>query len=94
MIAFQRGFLEYLRGDEAAGAVQMSWAARIPGAPPYVARLAAHACGQTGRKATARRIWAEIARRSEDPAMRALAEQRLFDLQINEITKMPAEIAQ
>ena len=44
MIAFQRGFLEYLRGDASIGAVQMQRASRIRGAPAYVARLAAHAC--------------------------------------------------
>jgi hypothetical protein len=91
MIAFHRGFLEYLRGDVSVGAMQMLWASRIPGAPPYVARLAAHACGQTGRRQTAIRIWEEIARRSEDPAMRLLAEQRLLDLRGDRTETIGAE---
>lgn len=91
MIAFQRGFLEYLRGDVSTGAAQMHQASRLPGAPPYVARLAAHACGRVGRTATAIRIWEEIARRSEDAAMRSLAEQRLEDLRSGGDRKMTVE---
>jgi len=85
MIAFQRGFLEYLRGDAATGSLQMVWAARLPGAPPYVARLAAHACGKTGRREMAIRIWQEIALHSEDPAIQALALQRLRDLRREDV---------
>jgi tetratricopeptide (TPR) repeat protein len=91
MIAFHRGFLEYLRGDASAGAVQMLQASRVPGAPRYAARLAAHACGQTGRREMAIEIWEEIARLSDDPPMRRLAEQRLHDLRTEGKQAMTAE---
>lgn len=79
-IAFHKGFLEYLRGDMAIGAAEMDRAAGLPDSPPYVRRMAAHAYGQTGREEMASKIWEEIARESRDPAMRALAEQRLLEL--------------
>ena len=62
------------------GAAEMERAANLPGSPPYVRRLAAHAYGQTGREEMAVRIWEEIVRETRDPAMRALAEQRIIDL--------------
>ena len=76
MIAFQRGFLEYMHGDGRIGATEMGVSAQMPGAPPYTARLAAHACARVGRAELAARLWEEMAR-STDPATRALANERL-----------------
>jgi hypothetical protein len=80
MLTFHRGFLEYLRGDAAIGAVEMGRAARLPNAPPYTARLAAHACGRTGSTMLALQIWEEIARATADPAIKRLAEERVAEL--------------
>lgn len=76
ILAFHRGFIEYMRGDRSAGAVLMARAAAMPGAEPYVSRMAAYACSRVGRAELAVRLWEEMAM-SSDPAMRALAEDRL-----------------
>lgn len=80
MLSFHRGFLEYLRGDRTIGALDMAAASRLPGAPPYVGRIAAHACGTAGSLELAIQIWGEIAQQSEDATVRAMAADRLADL--------------
>jgi hypothetical protein len=80
MVAFQRGFLEYMCGDRPTGAAYMDRASRMPGAPPYTRRLAANACLRTGRHELAVRLWEEIAWESEDEALRELARRKLDDL--------------
>jgi hypothetical protein len=79
ILAFQRGFIEYMRGDRSVGAAQMVRASRMAGAAPYASRLAAHAAARVGRVELAIRLWEELAG-SPDPALRALAEERLRDL--------------
>ncbi len=76
MLAFQRGFLESMRGDASRGALQMAHAAEMDGAPGYAARVAAFACTRAGRAELAIRLWEEIAR-DPDPAIRAVARERL-----------------
>ncbi len=78
-LAFQRGFIEYMRGDRSTGALLMARASRMPEAAPYASRLAAFACSRVGRNELAARLWEEMAA-GEDPALRALAEERLRDL--------------
>jgi len=84
MLAFQRGFLEYMEGDPALGALQMERASRIRGAPPYTSRLAAQACARTGQVALAIRLWEEI-ERSGEAAIRSVARQRLQELREREM---------
>lgn len=78
-IEFHRGFMETTRGDRSLGAVQMERASRMPGAAPYTKRLAAYALSRTGQRDAAVRLWRELAE-DPDPAIRAIAEQRLRDL--------------
>jgi hypothetical protein len=78
-LAFQRGFIEYMRGDRSTGALLMVRASRMPDAASYASRLAAFACSRVGRNELAARLWEEMAA-GEDPALRALAEERLRDL--------------
>lgn len=80
MLAFQRGFVEYLHGDPAEGAAWMARASRMPAAPAYTLRLAAAASARTGRIELAVELWEMVARESNDPGMRRLAEQKLKDL--------------
>ncbi len=79
-VSFHSGFLEYLRGDTGVGAGEMAVASRLPGAPPFAARLAAHAHSRAGSLEQAIRLWKQIARESTDPAIRALAEDRVWEL--------------
>ncbi|MBD3162174.1 MAG: hypothetical protein GF346_07665 [Candidatus Eisenbacteria bacterium] len=79
-LAFHHGFLEYLHGDPRLGAFRMEEAANLPGAPPYVARLAAHAYDRAGRSAAALAVWERIARETDDPGIRALAERRAAEI--------------
>jgi hypothetical protein len=76
MLAFQRGFLESMRGDPSRGALQMARAAGMKGAPRYAARVAAYACSRAGRAELAIRLWEEMTM-DPDPAIRALAQERL-----------------
>lgn len=79
ILAFQRGFIEYMRGDGSTGALWMERASRMPGAAPYASRLAAFACARVGRTELAIRLWEEMAEEG-DPALRAVADERLRDL--------------
>jgi pentatricopeptide repeat protein len=79
ILAFHRGFIEYMRGDRLVGALQMTRASRMPGAEGYASRMAAYACSRVGRTELALRLWEEMSV-SEDPALRALAEERLRGL--------------
>lgn len=79
-IPFHRGFLEYLRGDVAVGAREMDHASRLPGAPPYAARLAAHAYARSGQEDRAVQLWQAIERETDDPGIRAVARARLAEL--------------
>jgi hypothetical protein len=76
MIAFQRGFLESMKGDHALGAIQMAHASTMDGAPPYAGRVAAFACTRAGREELAIRLW-QAMEEDADPAIRALARERL-----------------
>ncbi len=79
MVPFQKGFLEYTRGEMRIGAVEMERASRLPGAPPFTARLSAQACAHAGKRELAIRLWEEMAT-SADDATRALALERLREL--------------
>lgn len=81
-IEFHRGFMETTRGDRRLGAAQMHRASRMQGAAPYTKRLAAHALSRTGQRDLAIHLWEELGR-DPDPAIRAIAEQRLLDLRGN-----------
>jgi hypothetical protein len=60
----------------------MAGAARMRGAPPFAARVAAVACTRSGRKDLAILLWEEISR-DRDPAIRALARERLQAMREN-----------
>ncbi len=76
ILAFHRGFIEYMRGDRSVGALLMARASKMPGAEAYASRMAAYACSRVGRTELALRLWEEMSA-SGDPATRALAEERL-----------------
>lgn len=80
-LAFELGFLCYMRGPdqrEAAGLLQA--AARKPGAPDSIARLAAFAAQKSGDRALAVALWREVYRQNPSEEIRRLAEQYLANL--------------
>jgi hypothetical protein len=93
MFPFSQGFMEYRKGNVALGAREMERASRLPGAPGYAARLAAHAYARAGRPDRAEELWEAIERETEDPGIRALARQRLQDLRnpVQEAKRPPGE---
>lgn len=71
---FELGFCHYVvTRDYAEAARALRIAARLPGAPDYVARFAAAATERTGDPETATRLWETIARESDNEEIRRMA---------------------
>jgi|SRR5687767_11992145 len=76
-LAFETGFAYYIAArDEPMAARFFTEAAHMEGAPEYVIRFAAYVRGRTGDKRAALDLWDELARQTQNPAIRDLAERR------------------
>ncbi len=83
-LTFELGFLCYVRGtnkEEAAGLLRR--AARMPGAPSSVTRLAAFAAGQAGDREMAIALWTEVYRMNENSEVRRIAGEYLATLGVD-----------
>ncbi len=75
---FELGFCHYvLTRDDAEAARALRIAARLPGAPDYVARFAAAAAERAGDAETAAQLWETIARESDNAEIRRMALEHL-----------------
>lgn len=80
-LAFQRGFLGYLTAKGSPEAVRyLSQAARLPGAPPWVDRLAAFAATKAGDRELSLEMWRRVIENSENDEVRRIARTRLREL--------------
>jgi tetratricopeptide (TPR) repeat protein len=91
-IAFERGFLAYLSSKDSRGAARdLSRAARLPGAPAWVGRLAAYAASKAGERDLALEMWRRVLENSENDAIRRIARARLRELGAPEAASFPPE---
>jgi tetratricopeptide (TPR) repeat protein len=81
-LPFWTGFVYYLmREHEPDAAYYFARAARLPGAPGYVVRFAAHAKAESGDLATALALWQDLLENSTNPAMQTLAAQKMAEIE-------------
>jgi len=83
-LAFEMGFLHYVRPggrDLGLAAEYFERSARLPGAPPFAARFAAHARQHAGDLAVALLLWDEVRRTSPNRLLREMAEREIAGLQ-------------
>jgi len=81
-LPFWTGFVYYLmKGHDRDAAYYFARAARLPGAPGYVVRFAAHAKARSGDLMTALALWEDLLNNTTNPAMRTLAEQKKAEIQ-------------
>jgi len=81
-LPFWTGFIYYMmKGHEHEAAYYFARAARLPAAPGYVVRFAAHAKARSGDLNTALALWEGLLASTTNPAMRALAEQKMAEIQ-------------
>jgi tetratricopeptide (TPR) repeat protein len=75
------GFVHYWeRGDFREAARWFERASRLPGAPIWLAQLAATTVAQGGDRASSRFLWEQIAAKAEDAWLQREAERRLAQL--------------
>lgn len=71
---FDAGFMYFVvRRDYAHSTYYLSHAAKLPGCPDYVQRLAGWVAGKAGYSQTAAAFWLEIYNHTENPVMRQTA---------------------
>jgi tetratricopeptide (TPR) repeat protein len=81
-LPFWTGFIHYMtKGHDREAAYYFARAARLPGAPGYVLRFAAHAKARSGDLLTALALWEDLLTDTTNPAMRTLAEQKMKEIQ-------------
>jgi tetratricopeptide (TPR) repeat protein len=91
-LAFQRGFFAYLTAKESPEAVRyLSQAARLPGAPPWVGRLAAFAATKAGDRDLSLEMWRRVLENSENDEVRRIAREKLRELGAPEAASFPLE---
>ena len=91
-LAFQRGFFAYLTAKASPEAVHyLSQAARLPGAPPWVGRLAAFAATKAGDLELSLEMWRRVLENSENDEVRRIARERLRELGAPEAASFPSE---
>ena len=84
---FEIGFLYYVIAQDANRAARyFELAARLPGSGDVPARFAAFVYSKAGHEATSIRMWEEIARESDQPAMRDLAKRYIEKLRSGDPT--------
>jgi len=92
LLRFEYGFLLYVqRNDPAEAAEELHAAARMPGAPPYVARLAAFAAGASGKRDLAIELWRQVLQESPNEQIRRMARSYLRRLEAPEAAGFPPE---
>jgi tetratricopeptide (TPR) repeat protein len=91
-LVFERGFLAYLTAKNAPDAVRyLSQAARLPGAPPWVDRLAAFAATKAGDREVSLEMWRRVLENSENDEVRRIAREKLRELGAPEAAQFPPE---
>jgi tetratricopeptide (TPR) repeat protein len=75
------GYIRWQQGRFAEAAEAYGAGARVPGAPPWMAAMAAQMSARGGSRETARAIYDVMLRTSDDEQMRLLAFRRLVQLQ-------------
>jgi tetratricopeptide (TPR) repeat protein len=91
-LAFEHGFLAYLESKDSRVAVKyLSTAARLPGAPPWVGRLAAFAATKAGDRELSLEMWRRVLENSENDEVRRIARSRLRELGAPEAASYPPE---
>jgi hypothetical protein len=81
-LPFWTGFVYYMMKErDRDAAYYFARAARLPGAPGYVVRFAAHAKTRSGDLVTALALWEDLLTSTTNPAMRTLAEQKMKEIQ-------------
>jgi tetratricopeptide (TPR) repeat protein len=91
-LAFEHGFLAYLKSKDSRVAVEyLSRAARLPGAPPWVGRLAAFAATKAGDRDLSLEMWRRVLENSENDEVRRIARARLRELGAPEAATFPAD---
>lgn len=91
-LAFEHGFLAYLESKNSDVAVRyLSQAARLPGAPPWVGRLAAFAATKAGDRDLSLEMWRKVLESSENDEVRRIARTRLRELGAPEAGSFPPE---
>jgi len=85
---FEIGFLYYVVAQDANRAARyFELAARLPGSGEVPARFAAFVHSKAGHDETSMRMWEEIARESDQPAMRDLAKRYIEKLRTGDDSK-------
>jgi tetratricopeptide (TPR) repeat protein len=93
-LLFEYGFHRYLESKESEEACRyLSRAAALPGAPDWIARLAAYAARASGRRELSLELWRQVLRRSENPEVRRIARRYLRELGAPEAAEFPSEDA-
>lgn len=89
---FEIGFLYYVVAQDATRAARyFELAARLPGSGDVPARFAAFVHSKAGHGETSMRMWEEIARDSDQPAMRELAKRYIEKLRTGDASKGNAQ---
>jgi hypothetical protein len=84
-ITFERGFLRWLHSDRPkAAAEDFRRASLCPDAPPWVARFAAYGYEKAGETGIARILWEQIAKETDNPMVRDIAERALKRIEDHE----------
>jgi hypothetical protein len=80
-LQFESGFVYYsfLRDYGTAGMFFRN-AVRLPGAPPYAASFAAYMAQRSGSPEAALMLWTEFASRTDNPALKERAEEKIEEL--------------
>ncbi len=80
-LAFERGFLTYLTTKNSPDAARyLAQAARLPGAPAWVGRLAAYSATKLGDRELSLEMWRRVLENSENEEVRRIARTRLREL--------------
>jgi tetratricopeptide (TPR) repeat protein len=93
-LVFEYGFHRYLetkRSEEAS--LYLSRAAAMPGAPDWVARLAAYAATESGESDLALQLWRQVLRSSANEEIRRIARRYLRTLGAPEASSFPPDDA-
>jgi hypothetical protein len=80
---FYMGFTHYFSlGDAVAGGGAMAEAGRLPGAPPYLARLASRMLTEAREPEAALALLETITRQENDPVRRSVLERRIREVAV------------
>lgn len=83
-VAFDLGFVYYLKRSDGLAGLYFRRAAALPGAPEQAGRFAAFAMRRAGRAESAREMWTALRDGSTNPASRQIAEYMLRNLDLDD----------